>query len=494
METKELTKVLKKWKRNKDCPDTLDLSGKKLGNSHVHLIEEALRRNTYIKVLALSANHIGDEGGLSLAKLLTQNTSLTDLDISFNELTEKSIGHIFQAVKANSKILNLNLLGNDCSAQVENELQNILAGRRPIRPLVTAVSASTSSSKISSLVTDSGPLKRPTSISDVVAASHEKEEQSGGNSSATSKDSFSISALNRRSTAPAGNTQTSSSKSKKKVKEKKYERGTHFLAFDELDMKFQDMMNTFYREYSDLKEVTNSLEAKRQLLEQECNSLQMKSVDLQRTVATLESQIASEQSTLKRFRQLRQEIVKKPIAIDLSNVVVSTSSYSCRFCGSFSNKTYPLIGPSLKLQIGEPLAVLGGSSAEVLVARVDGWKCAVKKMDLNCCSDAEIQSFRREIAILERLPAHPNICRYLFHTELADRHLAVFMTEYETTLRSLLNKAKQPLGKSVILKYSQDIVEGLDFLHSNEIIHRDLKVLHHLFALLLLLVQACTNT
>eukprot|EP01102_Stenamoeba_stenopodia_P002104 TRINITY_DN11865_c0_g1_i1.p1 TRINITY_DN11865_c0_g1~~TRINITY_DN11865_c0_g1_i1.p1 ORF type:complete len:952 (+),score=190.13 TRINITY_DN11865_c0_g1_i1:190-2856(+) len=436
MDVKEFTKLLKKWKRNKDCPETLDLNGKKLGNAHAHILEEALRRNTSIKTLTLSGNLIGDEGGLSLAKLIVQNPSMTDVDFSFNDLTDKSITHILQAVRANTKIVNLNLLGNDCSAHIEQEIQNLLAGRRPFRPLLSPIGSASGGKLIS------GATSQKASNVDLMAVAASDDQQ------VSPKDAWATTSSSSSRGSKIGN--YSGKQRRKSVKEpKKEERASttnHVIAFDELDMKFQDMMNTFFREYSDLKEVTNSLQAKKQALEQECNILEMKSMGLQRTISVLETEIASEQSTLKRFRQLRQELVKKPIALDLTNVV-----------------------------IGEPLAALGGSSAEVLIARVDGWKCAVKKMDLSCCSDAEIQSFRREIAILERLPSHPNICRYLFHTELADRHLAVFMTEYETTLRSLLNRTKQHLTKPTLLKYSQDIIEGLEFLHSNEVIHRDLK-------------------
>eukprot|EP01102_Stenamoeba_stenopodia_P010732 TRINITY_DN3261_c0_g7_i1.p1 TRINITY_DN3261_c0_g7~~TRINITY_DN3261_c0_g7_i1.p1 ORF type:complete len:451 (-),score=125.75 TRINITY_DN3261_c0_g7_i1:102-1454(-) len=125
--------------------------------------------------------------------------------------------------------------------------------------------------------------------------------------------------------------------------------------------------------------------------------------------------------------------------------------------------------------IGERLGA-GGSSAVIFSCYVDGWQCAMKELDLEFMNEYEKTAFEGEVRLLELLPQHPNIVRYLFH-ENKNKKLRLFMTRYSSTLAQELqaNRSKGRFQFSDCVKYALDIIKGLEFLHSNHIIHRDLK-------------------
>ncbi|KAL0442994.1 UNVERIFIED_CONTAM: Serine/threonine/tyrosine-protein kinase HT1 [Sesamum latifolium] len=85
------------------------------------------------------------------------------------------------------------------------------------------------------------------------------------------------------------------------------------------------------------------------------------------------------------------------------------------------------------------------------------------------------QQFKSEVALLSRL-YHPNIVQFI----AACRKPPVYciITEYmsQGTLRMYLNK-KEPYSLSIetILRLALDISRGMEYLHSQGVIHRDLK-------------------
>ena len=84
-----------------------------------------------------------------------------------------------------------------------------------------------------------------------------------------------------------------------------------------------------------------------------------------------------------------------------------------------------------------------------------------------------IKEIQEEVDILSRL-RHKNIVRYL-GTKKDDQYLMIFM-EYVAggTISSLLNKYGK-FNETLIRVYTQQILEGLEYLHYNKIIHRDIK-------------------
>eukprot|EP01094_Clydonella_sp_ATCC50884_P023081 TRINITY_DN543_c0_g1_i8.p1 TRINITY_DN543_c0_g1~~TRINITY_DN543_c0_g1_i8.p1 ORF type:complete len:1139 (-),score=517.82 TRINITY_DN543_c0_g1_i8:161-3274(-) len=129
------------------------------------------------------------------------------------------------------------------------------------------------------------------------------------------------------------------------------------------------------------------------------------------------------------------------------------------------------------LVINEKLAPGGGSSAGVYSCTVNGWVCAMKELVIPQNSVGAVESFEKEITLLESLPMHPNIARYLFHQQDGDR-LRLFITRYAGTLSDVIEKRErkgEPFTLPEIARFLLDVVRGLHFLHQNKIMHRDLK-------------------
>ena len=84
-----------------------------------------------------------------------------------------------------------------------------------------------------------------------------------------------------------------------------------------------------------------------------------------------------------------------------------------------------------------------------------------------------VKEIQEEVEILSRLN-HKNIVRYL-GTKRDDQFLLIFM-EYVAggTISSLLNKYGK-FNETLIRVYTQQILEGLEYLHYHKIIHRDIK-------------------
>jgi serine/threonine protein kinase len=86
---------------------------------------------------------------------------------------------------------------------------------------------------------------------------------------------------------------------------------------------------------------------------------------------------------------------------------------------------------------------VGGSFAQIYNCNVDGWVCAVKELDAVTSEFPDLrEKLESEIALLEALPYHKNIVRYLFHEEV-DNKITLFMTKYSCSLRNAIQtKAK----------------------------------------------------
>jgi serine/threonine protein kinase len=82
---------------------------------------------------------------------------------------------------------------------------------------------------------------------------------------------------------------------------------------------------------------------------------------------------------------------------------------------------------------------------------------------------------KKEISLLKKLN-HPNIVKY-YQTDLSqDMYTIDVLLEYAPggSLKNILGKY-YPLEMEIIKTYSKQLLNALDYLHSNFIVHRDLK-------------------
>jgi serine/threonine protein kinase len=89
----------------------------------------------------------------------------------------------------------------------------------------------------------------------------------------------------------------------------------------------------------------------------------------------------------------------------------------------------------------------------------------------------EAVRLKKEVEMASALPPHPNIARYeachTYQTDIGECDYAVLQYYEEGNLLQLLEK--QALGHDKICQILRQVLEGIDFLHSNKVLHRDLK-------------------
>ena len=100
---------------------------------------------------------------------------------------------------------------------------------------------------------------------------------------------------------------------------------------------------------------------------------------------------------------------------------------------------------------------------------------AVKCLNILVSDRKSIADFQREVDLM-RVLTHPNIVRYLGAEVNEDEGVLYIFQEWVPggSLASVLQKFG-PLDVGVVRKYLHQVLQGLDYLHSNEIVHRDIK-------------------
>ena len=122
-----------------------------------------------------------------------------------------------------------------------------------------------------------------------------------------------------------------------------------------------------------------------------------------------------------------------------------------------------------------------GSYGAVYKATCDQLPCAAKVLHPTILdpqdpgSDRIMKRFRQECEFLNKI-RHPHIVMYLGMTKDSKSKLPVLLMELlDESLTKMLERSKQPLPYHIQVDLSHDVALAIAYLHSNDIIHRDLS-------------------
>jgi len=90
----------------------LDLSGNEIGDFRADSLSDAIKVNTALTNLDLSDNGIGNSGAGFLSDGIKVNTTLTNLNLSGNRIGASGAGSLSDAIKVNTALTNLDLSDN----------------------------------------------------------------------------------------------------------------------------------------------------------------------------------------------------------------------------------------------------------------------------------------------------------------------------------------------------------------------------------------------
>jgi serine/threonine protein kinase len=126
------------------------------------------------------------------------------------------------------------------------------------------------------------------------------------------------------------------------------------------------------------------------------------------------------------------------------------------------------------LRIGECIGA--GTTAEVFRASWHGTDVAVKKLRGPLPSE-----FQRELAVLSQF-RHPHLVLFMGVSTVGNPKIVSELCEGGTLFRLLHQQKELPLSWPQRLKIALDTAKGVNFLHRQRLVHRDLKSLNLLLA------------
>ncbi|PRP87907.1 hypothetical protein PROFUN_02644 [Planoprotostelium fungivorum] len=216
----------------------------------------------------------------------------------------------------------------------------------------------------------------------------------------------------------------------------------------------------------------------------------------------LEFQVNSLQKQCKQLKEMNQSILVQnaPTVGNLFKTVFTTKQRSL----TMEPGVKKILVDVANVIVADKLVEgVGGSFAGIYNCYVDGWSCCMKELVITEGMLYHLpnikEKFLTEIKLLENLPYHPNITRYLFHREMDDK-IQLFTTKYSGSLLDMIElrrgnlkrlkeetklspnsqrrsakRTKTYFSAREICDIAMQIMDGLEFLHNHDVIHRDLK-------------------
>jgi len=118
-----------------------------------------------------------------------------------------------------------------------------------------------------------------------------------------------------------------------------------------------------------------------------------------------------------------------------------------------------------------------GTYGSVYLARnnVTGAKVAIKQMRVDDAEDGIPQTAIREVALLKSLK-HENVVEIITVLQPGSQRLWVVLEYVPTDLKHHLdNNCPSGFSTEMLLKYSRQLLDGLQYCHRRGVLHRDLK-------------------
>ena len=158
---------------------------------------------------------------------------------------------------------------------------------------------------------------------------------------------------------------------------------------------------------------------------------------------------------------------------------MSSDNFGSNF-GDFKQKEI-LVGSRLsEFEIVKQLGKGSYGTVYVVRSKLDKNTYVMKKMELNHLKESQQRECYREVSILRKV-SHPNIIKY-YSSFLENESLCIIMEYAELgDLYTLIKhyKRHQKFFEEIILwRIAFEVLNGLEYLHSNNIIHRDIKCLN----------------
>jgi len=118
-----------------------------------------------------------------------------------------------------------------------------------------------------------------------------------------------------------------------------------------------------------------------------------------------------------------------------------------------------------------------GATSKVYSCSVNGWICAMKEVEIKKEDLTHPQNISKEIEVLNALPKHENLIQFMSYKR-TEETFQIFLQQYHSSLDEIIAQRKannNPFTPIEIVTILCDVISGLLMLHTNNIIHRDIK-------------------